>query len=63
MREVDRNAPCPCGSRRKYKQCCRKQRFKWLVDDDGNLIGGIEGDDLVIIKIIIQRGGLVQASL
>jgi len=20
--KVDRNAPCPCGSGRKYKQCC-----------------------------------------
>ena len=22
-REVGRNAPCPCGSGRKYKHCCR----------------------------------------
>lgn len=23
---IDRNAPCPCGSRRKYKQCCGRTR-------------------------------------
>ena len=25
MSKVGRNAPCPCGSGRKYKQCCLKQ--------------------------------------
>lgn len=24
-RETRRNDPCPCGSRRKYKQCCMPQ--------------------------------------
>jgi len=21
-RDIDRNAPCPCGSKRKFKRCC-----------------------------------------
>ena len=26
MRKIGRNEPCPCGSGRKYKQCCLSQR-------------------------------------
>lgn len=25
MKEVGRNAPCPCGSGKKYKKCCLKK--------------------------------------
>ena len=35
-RKVARNAPCPCESGKKYKNCCASKRFTWLVDDDGN---------------------------
>ena len=23
--KIDRNGPCPCGSGKKYKNCCRKE--------------------------------------
>jgi hypothetical protein len=31
------NAPCPCGSGKKYKDCCFNKGFEWLVDEDGNV--------------------------
>lgn len=34
---LPRNAPCPCGSAKKYKTCCAKKGFEWLVDEDGNV--------------------------
>ena len=37
-RKVSRNAPCPCGSGKKYKQCCIRKDFEWLEDDDGNIL-------------------------
>ena len=46
--KIGRNDPCPCGSGKKYKQCCllkkapggkRKLQAKWLNAPDGpNLI-------------------------
>jgi len=27
--ECDRNAPCPCGSGKKYKHCCRAAGKAW----------------------------------
>ncbi len=47
QRKVSRNAPCPCGSGKKYKQCCLGKDFEWLEDDDGNIIKSIPmSDDL-----------------
>lgn len=28
-----RNAPCPCGSGKKFKHCCRNKGFDWLEDE------------------------------
>jgi len=36
-RKVSRNAPCPCGSGKKYKQCCIRKDFDWVEDDEGNI--------------------------
>jgi hypothetical protein len=36
-REVSRNTPCPCGSGRKYKHCCRGKGFTWM-EEDGQLL-------------------------
>lgn len=27
--KVDRNAPCPCGSGKKYKKCCDGEQSLW----------------------------------
>lgn len=38
MREhISRNAPCPCGSGRRYKQCCLRKGIEWTVQDDGTV--------------------------
>src|SRR5919199_318593 len=36
-RKVSRNAPCPCGSGKKYKKCCWGKGFDWEEDEAGNL--------------------------
>jgi len=40
MSDIGRNAPCPCGSGRKYKQCClrRDQLWRRAVADDRDAI-------------------------
>ncbi|MGE0802997.1 MAG: hypothetical protein AB7G13_26905 [Lautropia sp.] len=35
MREVKKNAACPCKSGQRYGACCKKKAFKWHVDEDG----------------------------
>jgi hypothetical protein len=35
------NAPCPCGSGQKYRECCHGKDFEWLVDDEGNIFKSI----------------------
>ena len=36
-RKVSHNAPCPCGSGKKYKKCCWGKGFDWEEDESGNL--------------------------
>jgi hypothetical protein len=36
-KKVSRNAPCPCGSGRKYKTCCWNKGFDWLEDEAGTV--------------------------
>ncbi len=31
-----RNAPCPCGSGKKYKHCCQGKGFDWVEDAQGS---------------------------
>ncbi len=31
------NDPCPCGSGRPYKKCCKKKRFKFVVNQRGQI--------------------------
>ena len=42
MRErISRNAPCPCGSGKKYKQCCLRKGIVWSEKDDGTIVRAI----------------------
>jgi hypothetical protein len=36
-KRLSRDAPCPCGSGKKYKRCCWGKGFEWQVDGEGNL--------------------------
>ena len=35
QKKISRNAPCPCGSGKKYKTCCYGKGLDWVEDDDG----------------------------
>ena len=35
-KRLSRNAPCPCGSGKKYKKCCWGKGFDWEEDEGGN---------------------------
>jgi hypothetical protein len=35
QRKHPRNAPCPCGSGKKYKHCCLKKGFAGVEDEQG----------------------------
>lgn len=36
-KRISRNAPCPCGSGKKYKNCCYGKGFDWVQDEDGTI--------------------------
>jgi hypothetical protein len=36
-RKLSRNAPCPCGSGKKYKACCWGKGFEWVEDEEGKV--------------------------
>lgn len=40
MTELARNAPCPCGSGLKYKQCCLKAGRSLDLDEGGAVVTG-----------------------
>jgi len=35
-KKLSRNAPCPCGSGKKYKHCCIRKDFDWVEMEDGS---------------------------
>ena len=37
MREIRGQTRCPCGSGQRYARCCRGRRFKWVIDDVGEV--------------------------
>ena len=39
-KKLSRNAICPCGSGKKYKNCCWNKKFEW-VEEDGNIFKSI----------------------
>ena len=37
-KKFPRTAPCPCGSGKKYRDCCYDKGFEYLVDEDGAIL-------------------------
>ncbi len=35
--QVGRNEQCPCGSGKKYKNCCWNKGFRWIKNPDGSI--------------------------
>jgi hypothetical protein len=44
-KKLSRNAPCPCGSGKKYKRCCYGRDFEYLEDEEGNIFKSIPMTD------------------
>lgn len=40
-KKLSRNAPCPCGSGKKYKHCCYGKDFDYEEDNDGTIFKSI----------------------
>src|SRR6266540_3994447 len=64
---VGRNAPCPCGSGRKYKQCCMRSVALPLGDRAVWLLGVLAEDAALFDRGLLAgyleaRGGLLQAD-
>jgi hypothetical protein len=59
-KRLPRNAPCPCGSGKKYKQCCWKKGFEYLVDEDGNAFKSIPMSDELAQIVAEQRQRFVE---
>jgi hypothetical protein len=36
-KKLSRNAPCPCNSGKKYKDCCWDKGFEWVEDENGTV--------------------------
>ena len=58
-RKVPRNAPCPCGSGKKYKQCCIRKDFEWVEDDDGSLFKAMPISDEMADVLEEQRQAFI----
>ena len=41
QKKLPRKAPCPCGSGKKYGDCCYDMGFEYLTDEDGNIFKSI----------------------
>jgi hypothetical protein len=44
-KRISRNAPCPCGSGKKYKHCCYGKGFEWQEDDQGTVYKAVPLSD------------------
>ena len=55
-KKISRNAACPCGSGKKYKQCCYGKGFDWTEDEQGSISRAIPvSDDLLGALEMLNR--------
>jgi len=59
-KKIARNAPCPCGSGKKYQHCCLDKDFDWLEDDDGTLYKAIPLSDEMMELLEEQHEAFVE---
>ena len=53
-KKIGPNKPCPCGSGRKYKNCCRDKGFEWVEDDAGEIARRLPIDPMLKELLDIQ---------
>ena len=41
QKKLPRKAHCPCGSGKKYGDCCYDMGFEYLTDEEGNIFKSI----------------------
>jgi hypothetical protein len=54
-KQFSRNSPCPCGSGKKYKQCCFKKGIEYTEDDAGTVRQSVPVSDDVAEVLRVQR--------
>jgi hypothetical protein len=54
-KKLSRNAPCPCGSGKKYKHCCYDKGFTYNQNDDGTISKSIPVPDEIADLLDEQR--------
>jgi hypothetical protein len=54
-KRLSRNAPCPCGSGKKYKHCCYEKGFDYVEDEGGNVFKSVPMSDEVAQALQEQR--------
>jgi hypothetical protein len=59
-KRLPRNDPCPCGSGRKYRDCCHGKDFEYLVDEDGTIFKSIPMSDEVAEVIEEQKQNFIE---
>jgi SEC-C motif len=54
VKAIGRNAPCPCGSGRKFKRCCLMlaKGFVPCVMKDGKVVANVPGGPRVIGDVV-----------
>ena len=59
-KKLSRNAPCPCGSGKKYKHCCYSKGFEYVEEDDGRVFKSIPMTDDMKAVLEEQRQKFVE---
>lgn len=54
-KKLSRNAPCPCGSGKKYKHCCYSKGFDYEKDDEGTIFKSIPLSEETVDLLDEQR--------
>src|SRR5205823_13275825 len=59
-KRISRNAPCPCGSGKKYKHCCYGKGFEWQEDEEGGVYKSVPLSDEMKTVLEQQRQKFVE---
>jgi hypothetical protein len=59
-KRISRNAPCPCGSGKKYKHCCYGKGFDYEKDDDGTIFKSIPMSQEMVDLLEEQRRRFIE---
>ena len=59
-KKVSRNAPCPCGSGKKYKHCCYRKGFDYEKSDDGTIVKSIPLNQEMLAILQEQRQKFIE---